>query len=149
MTKRMVMAIIALVGLMIGVYLTLYKYGVIGALVCSISSCERVQTSRWSVFLGLPVATWGTGFYALVLVLAFAGVQTRFVESRRLTLALVLLTGWGVLFSSWLTYLEGRVIQAWCQWCVISAALVMTLFVLALFDWRELRGREENATTPA
>jgi uncharacterized membrane protein len=139
MTKRMLMAIIALVGLMIGVYLTLYKYGVVGELACSVGSCERVQTSKWSTFLGLPVATWGIGFYASVLVLAFAGVQARFAESRGVALALLLLTGWGVVFSSWLTYLEWRVINAWCQWCVISAVLVAVLFLLALSDWRGQR----------
>jgi len=141
----MLMAIIALVGLMIGVYLTLYKYGVVGELACSVGSCERVQTSKWSTFLGLPVATWGIGFYASVLVLAFAGVQARFAESRGMALALLLLTGWGVVFSSWLTYLEWRVINAWCQWCVISAVLVALLFLLALFDWRDQR----QVATPA
>ncbi len=146
MTKRMLMSIIALLGLMIGIYLTLYKYGVIGALTCSVGSCERVQTSKWSVFLGLPVATWGIGFYASVLILAFAGVQPRFAESRPLALALLLLTGWGTLFSSWLTYLEWRVINAWCQWCVISAVLVAILFVLALLDWREQREPSGEAT---
>ena len=133
------MAIIALVGLMIAIYLTLYKYGVIGSLTCSVGSCEKVQTSRWSTLFGLPVATWGIGFYASVLVLAFAGIQERFAESRGLALGMLLLTGWGVVFSSWLTYLEWRVINAWCQWCVVSASLVAVLFVLALFDWRDQR----------
>jgi uncharacterized membrane protein len=141
----MVMAIISLVGLMIGTYLTLYKYGVIGALSCSVGSCERVQTSKWADFLGLPVATWGIGFYASVIALAFAGIQERFAESRGLALALLVLTGWGVVFSSWLTYLEWRVINAWCQWCVVSAVLVAVLFVLALLDWRDRR----QVVTPA
>ena len=139
MTKRQLMAIIALVGLMIGVYLTLYKFGYIGALSCGIGSCEQVQTSRWSIFLGLPVATWGAGFYALVFALTIAGLQPRFADSRTLALVLVLLTGWGVVFSSWLTYLEARVIHAWCEWCVTSAILVAVLFVLALLDWRQTR----------
>jgi uncharacterized membrane protein len=125
--------------------LTLYKYGVIGSLTCSVGSCEKVQTSRWSTLFGLPVATWGIGFYASVLVLAFAGIQERFAESRGLALGMLLLTGWGVVFSSWLTYLEWRVINAWCQWCVVSAALVAVLFVIALLDWRDQR----VALTPA
>jgi uncharacterized membrane protein len=145
MTKRMSMAIIALVGLMIGIYLTLYKFGIIGALSCSVGSCEKVQTSKWATFLGLPVATWGVGFYASVLALAFAGIQPRFAESRGLATAMLALTAWGVVFSSWLTYLEWRVIYARCQWCIVSAALVAVLFLLALFDWREQR----ELATPA
>jgi uncharacterized membrane protein len=139
MTKRMVMAILALVGLMIGIYLTLYKYGVIGALSCSVGSCETVQTSKWSMFIGLPVAAWGAGYYALVLTLTMAGVQPRFADSRPLALGVAVLTGWGMLFSAWLTYLEWRVINAWCQWCVISAVLATLLFVLAALDWRDTR----------
>ena len=56
------MALISLLGLFLGAYLTLYKFGVIGTLACNVGSCETVQTSRWSTFLGLPVATWGVGF---------------------------------------------------------------------------------------
>ena len=58
MTLRKWIALISLLGLFLGAYLTLYKFGYIGSLVCNVSSCEQVQTSRWSVFIGLPVATW-------------------------------------------------------------------------------------------
>jgi uncharacterized membrane protein len=137
MTKRMWMALISLAGLFLGAYLTLYKFGVIGALACNVGSCEQVQTSRWSVFLGLPVATWGLGFYLLMLVLSIAGLQSRFLDSRRLSLGMVLLAGWGVLFTAWLNYLEAFVIHAWCEWCLGSAAMVLLLFTLAVMDWRE------------
>jgi uncharacterized membrane protein len=133
------MSILALIGLMIGTYLTLYKFGVIGALACGVGSCETVQTSRWSKLFGLPVATWGLGYYALIFTLTIIGVQARYAESRGLSLALVLLSGWGFVFSSWLTYLEARVINAWCEWCVTSACIATLLFVLALLDWRERR----------
>jgi uncharacterized membrane protein len=137
MTKRMWMALVSLLGLFLGAYLTLYKFGFIGTLVCNVSSCERVQTSRWSVFLGVPVATWGVGFYALILVLTVAGMQARFADSRRLSLLLVVLAGWGVLFTAWLNYLEAFVIHAWCEWCIGSATMVLILFVLAVLDWRD------------
>lgn len=138
MTKRMWMALISLAGLFLGLYLTLYKYGFIGRLACNISSCEQVQTSRWSVFLGLPVAAWGAGYYAVMLVLTVTGLQPRFADSRRLSLLLIVLAGWGVLFTAWLNYLEAFVIRAWCEWCIGSATMVVLLFVLAVLDWREL-----------
>jgi uncharacterized membrane protein len=143
MTKRKWMALISLAGLFLGAYLTLYKVGVIGALVCNVGSCEQVQTSRWSVFLGLPVATWGVGFYLLMLVLSIAGLQPRFSDSRQLSLVVMLLAGWGVVFTAWLNYLEAFVIHAWCEWCLGSAAMVVLLFGLAVMDWRE--GREIEA----
>jgi uncharacterized membrane protein len=144
MTKRMWMALISLAGLFLGVYLTMYKFGIIGSLACNVGSCEQVQTSRWSVFLGLPVATWGVGFYVLMLALAIAGLQPRFMDSRRLSLAMLLLTGWGVVFTAWLNYLEAFVIHAWCEWCLGSAGMVLVLFVLALMDWRETKQIDEE-----
>ena len=137
MTKRQLMALVSLAGIFLGVYLTLYKFGVIGSLVCNVGSCEKVQSSRYSVFLGLPVATWGIGFYLLMLALSVASMQERYADSRGLSLAMVLVTTWGVLFTGWLNYLEAFVINAWCEWCLGSAAMVLLLFVLAMLDWRE------------
>lgn len=144
MTKRMWMALISLLGLFLGVYLTLYHYGYVGTLACGVSSCETVQTSRWSMFLGLPVATWGAGFYALMLVLCFLGLQESFADSQGLALAIMLLAAWGLIFTAWLDYLQGFVIHAWCEWCLGSAAMVLLLFILALLDWRELRADHEG-----
>jgi uncharacterized membrane protein len=132
------MALISLLGLFLGAYLTLYKIGVIGTLACNVSSCETVQMSRWSTFLGLPVATWGAGFYLLMLVLSIAGLQERFESSRALSLTMLLLSGWGVLFTGWLNYLEAFVIHAWCEWCLGSAAMVLILFGLAVADWKSV-----------
>lgn len=140
MTKRMWMALISLLGLFLGAYLTLYKFGYIGTLACGVSSCEQVQTSRWSVFLGLPVATWGLGFYALMLVLSIVGMQERYADSRGLSLAVLLIAGWGALFTGWLNYLEAFVIHAWCEWCLFSAGMVLVIFILAALDYRDVRG---------
>jgi uncharacterized membrane protein len=139
MTRRMLAALVALVGLFVALYLALYKTGVIGSIVCGTGGCETVQFSRWATLFGLPVATWGVAYYAVVFALAFAGVQDRWAESRRLMLALLVLTGWGVLFSAWLTYLELFVIHAICRWCVVSAVIAVILFVLVLWDWRASR----------
>lgn len=136
MTRRMLTALVALVGLFVALYLALYKAGVIGVLACGAGSCDTVQLSRWATFLGVPVAFWGVGYYTVVLAVAFAGVQNRWQGSRALALALLVLTGWGVLFSAWLTYLELFVIHAICRWCVVSAVIAAVLFGLALWDWR-------------
>ena len=142
MTKRMWMALVSLAGLFLGAYLTLYHYGYVGSLACGVSSCETVQSSRWSMFLGVPVATWGAGFYVAMLGLSLVSLQDRFAYSRGLSLAMMAITGWGVLFTAWLNYLEAFVIHAWCEWCLGSAAMVLVLFLLAVLDWRELRAAE-------
>ena len=144
MTKRMMAALVALAGLFIALYLTLYKLGYIGEITCAVGSCEVVQTSRWATFLGLPVAAWGVGYYLAVLAVSIAGTSARWEDSRGASLLLLGLTAWGALFSLWLTYLELFVIEAICQWCVVSALLALVLLVLAWLDYREF-GLEAGA----
>ena len=139
MTRRMLTALLALVGLFVAMYLALYKAGVIGTLACSTGGCEAVQLSRWSMLLGMPVANWGVLFYAAVFTLAFAATTDRWGTVPAVALGLLLLTGWGVLFSAWLTYLELFVIRSICRYCVVSACIALLLFTLALVDWRTTR----------
>jgi len=138
-TKRMFVGVLAFIGVFLSTYLTLYKLGYIGELQCAVGSCETVNTSRWATFLGLPVAAWGLGFYVSTLALVFVGIQERYADSRAISLALVAMTGWGVLSSGWLTYLELFVIDAICMWCVISAGIVAIMFVVSLADLRDFR----------
>jgi uncharacterized membrane protein len=131
-SKRQVVALLALVGACIAVYLTLYKFGIIGTLSCSIGSCEQVNTSKWSRLLGAPVALWGVGYYLTVLAVAIAGTQPALADSRRIGTALLALSTAGVVFSIYLTALELFVIHAICMWCVISAVIATLIFLLCL-----------------
>jgi uncharacterized membrane protein len=133
----MIVAALALAGIFISLYLTLYKLGYIGELSCTIGSCETVNTSKWSRFLGLPVAAWGLLFYVDVFALAVVGTMPRFEASRTISLALLAQAAVGVLFSAWLTYLELGVIHAICIWCVTSALIVTLIFLASLLDLRE------------
>jgi uncharacterized membrane protein len=134
MTKRMVLALLAVGGVFLSSYLTLFKLGYIGHLACGAGSCELVQTSRWSTLFGLPVAGWGAGFYLTALVVSVIGTQPRFADSAEVSWLLVGLTGWGVLFSGYLTALELLVIHAICEYCVSSAVLVTIMFAVATAD---------------
>jgi len=136
----MLIGMLAFIGVFVSMYLTLYKFGYIGSLQCAVGSCETVNTSRWATFFGLPVAAWGLGFYVSALALVFVGIQERYADSRALSLALVGLTGWGVVFSGWLTYLELFVIDAICIWCVTSAVIVLVMFAVSVAEYRETAG---------
>ena len=135
----MIVAALALAGIFISTYLTLYKLGMIGELSCSIGSCETVNTSRWSVFLGLPVAAWGLFFYIDVFVIALVGTMPRFENEPLISVVLAGEAVIGVLFSAWLTYLELAVIHAICVWCVTSAIIVLLIMVVSVADLRETR----------
>ncbi len=140
----MIVAALALAGIFISLYLTLYKLGVIGELTCSIGSCETVNTSKWSTFLHLPVAAWGLLFYAEVFVIALVGTMPRFENEAILSVLLVAEAAIGVLFSAWLTYLELAVIHAICIWCVTSATIVLAILLVSIADLRELRAPLET-----
>ncbi|HEY7408885.1 MAG TPA: vitamin K epoxide reductase family protein [Gemmatimonadaceae bacterium] len=137
----MTIAMLSLVGILIALYLTLYKLGVIGGLTCTVGSCETVNTSRWATFLGLPVAAWGVGAYVALFALSLAGTADRHAGSQTISVLLVAIAAWSVLFSAWLTYLELFVIRAICIWCVASAVLLVAILVVSVMDWRGSRGR--------
>ena len=60
----------------------------------------------------------------------------------RLPLALLaLLSGLGVGFTLYLTYLEFAVIEAWCRWCVSSAAIISAIFVASVVGLRGQTGQ--------
>jgi len=136
--KRMLVALFALAGIFVALYLALYKLGYIGVLVCSVGSCETVQTSKWATMFGVPIAVWGVGYYIGVLAIALVGMTPAFSERRSLSQLLAGMTSFGLVFSAWLTYLELWVIDAICQWCVISAILALILCVLSWLDLRDV-----------
>ena len=135
----MLISLLALAGIGVSVYLTLYKTGYLGALACKQGSCEAVQLSRWADFIGLPVAAWGLLFYLALFAVAFAGTLGRFESNALVSKLLLVLTAWGVLFSGWLTYLELFVIHAICVWCVGSAVIVTLAFIVSVLEYRAMR----------
>lgn len=136
MSRRQTLALLAVVGICIALYLTLYKIGVIGILSCSVGACETVNSSRWSMLLGLPIAAWGLGAYVALLLLAMIGSGEEREASVPIARMIVALAAWSVLFSAWLTYLELFVIRAICIWCLSSAALWVLILVLSVADLR-------------
>jgi uncharacterized membrane protein len=141
MTRRMIIAALSLAGVGLATYLAMYKLGYIGALACGTGGCETVQLSRWATLAGLPVAVWGVGFYLVLFVVALLGTTERYIEAPWVSHALLALTGWGVIFSAWLTYLELYVINAICRFCVVSAILVTALFLMSVMEWRARPGK--------
>jgi uncharacterized membrane protein len=138
----MLISVISLVGVFLATYLTLYKLGYVETLACGTGSCEVVQSSKWSMLFGQPVALWGLCFYLAMFALSLAGSFGKLAESRRVGLGMVLMSGWGVLFSGWLTFTEIAWLHAICRYCVVSAAMVLVLFVLSVLDLRSATAGE-------
>jgi uncharacterized membrane protein len=137
--NRMAIAVLALIGLLMSLYLTLHKFGFIGTLACGTGSCDTVQTSPWAVFMGIPVPLMGVLGYLILLVLAIVGLQPAHADNRKLGLLLFVLADIALLFTIYLTYLEAFVINAWCRWCLGSAAIVLLVWIFSLPELLKLR----------
>jgi uncharacterized membrane protein len=110
--------------------------------------CATVQQSPYGKILGVPVSVIGLGGYVLLAALAMVWL-TDFRGGR----AFAAFLGFNAclaaaLFSAYLTYLEAFVINAWCIYCLTSAALVTLLFVtwalLLLTEVRAARNQVES-----
>lgn len=138
--NRMVLAVLSLLGLLVALYMLAYAMGFTGPVICGVGDCEAVQNSPYSRIGSFPVAGFGIVGYLAMLVLAFLGLQPSFVRSRLVAVGLLVGSIVGLAFSAYLTYLEAFVIRAWCQWCVLSAAIMLLAFLAALSELRRLGG---------
>lgn len=116
-----------MLGLGISVYLTTAHYT--GAVVpCDITKgCEVVLASKYSVFLGLPLAAWGVGYFFTVAVAALLANHYQ-IWRRILTYCLAL----GSLASLVFLSLQFFVIKKVCQYCLATDLLTIILFILDL-----------------
>ncbi len=112
-----------------GVALTAYLTGVklFGAtpLACGVGSeCDVVQSSRWSTFLGVPIAAWGLLTYALIAGLVWRAGRLRRAWAQAWVLALI-----GFSISVYLTTVAAIELEAACAWCLASLGLLTALLV--------------------
>jgi protein-disulfide isomerase/uncharacterized membrane protein len=76
--------------------------------------CNVVNTSEYSEFIGIPIATWGMGVYALVLWLGFLGLK-----GRQGVLAIILAIGAGsTVYSVFLYAISKFQLGYVCLWCL-------------------------------
>ena len=128
-------AIVSLIGLVDALYLTVEHVTGQSVRCTIVAGCSEVLSSRYSVMGGVPLAAIGAAAYFSVFSLATLAAFGYRVAGTLLT-ALVLLM---FLFSLWLIYLQAFVIHAFCQFCLLSAAVTTALTVIALFARRSAR----------
>ncbi len=128
-----VMAVLSVLALLAAAYLTWVKLSGTTPVCAVLSGCETVENSRYSEFLGIPVAVFGMAGAAVLL----AGSLLWWLRTDRRGLMLTYVAGLVSLpVLAWLTYLELAVIGAVCIWCVAYAVLVIATWVLVLIALR-------------
>jgi uncharacterized membrane protein len=130
--------ILALAGLGVAAYLSHVEVRHVEAVCGPVGDCNTVNQSQYGKLFGvLPIGVLGfSGFLAILT----AWTLQRWGSGKIALLAAVSILGmtaFGTLFSVYLTFLEPFVIGATCLWCLSSAVIITTLFVLALKPGRQ------------
>ncbi len=121
-------AVVALGGVADAVYLTV-KHFTGEAVPCSVvEGCEQVLTSSYAEVFGIPLAAFGALAYFTAFSLA---ILAAFGDRRMWNFFGVQVVLMAV-FTVWLVYLQAFVIEAFCQFCLISAAITLTLLIIFL-----------------
>jgi len=120
-----------IVGLLVSIYMTIYKLTDNSALCLGSGDCSAVNASRYSEVNGIPVAAIGVAGYASLL-----GVQVLerrpgfFREHGAVVLFGLALTGF--LFTAYLVYVEFALLKALCPFCLTSQAAMTLIFGLSV-----------------
>jgi uncharacterized membrane protein len=95
-------------------------------------NCSAVQTSAYAKTAGIPVANMGLLGYLAILAVLVLEDQVDFLAAYGRTLIVSVALG-GVIFQTYLTYIEAFVLEKWCEWCVTSYILISLLFVIGAY----------------
>ena len=123
-------ALLSLVGLADAIYLTV-KHVTGGVVPCTLTgSCEQVLNSSYSAIAGIPLAALGALAYFTVFSLATLAA----FNNARARSFLFYVVGLMLAFSLWLFILQAFVLHAFCQYCLLSAAITLLLSVVVALD---------------
>jgi uncharacterized membrane protein len=121
---RALLALLALAGAAIAAYLLYVRYSH-AELVCTTGGCETVQSSRYAELLGVPIPALALLGFGLIGSTALGvGLLARAAGAA---LALAALA-----FSGYLLVIQLVVIEAVCDWCLVSDLIVTLLAAVAL-----------------
>jgi uncharacterized membrane protein len=130
--------ILALAGLGVAAYLSNVEVRQVEAVCGPIGDCNTVNQSRYSRLFGvLPIGVLGLfGFLAILTAWGLRRWGSGKI-SLWASVGILGMTAFGTFFSIYLTFLEPFVIGATCLWCLSSAVIMTSLFVLALKPGRQ------------
>lgn len=134
--RYLAIALVSLVGLADAIYLTVQHITGQGVRCTIVAGCSEVLSSSYATVAGQPLALFGAIAYFSVFSLAIlAAFQYPLVDKL-----LLILVGLMFLATLVLTYLQAFVIHHFCQFCLLSAAVTITLAILTLLASRRAAG---------
>ena len=117
---------LSLIGLGDSIYL-LVKHLTGQSVQCTISTgCEEVLGSAYATIIGYPLAAFGALAYFTVFSLAILAI----FGYRHVRMFLIIVVGLMLLRTLRLLYLQAFVLGKYCEFCLLSAAITLSLAVL-------------------
>src|SRR3989344_5483231 len=125
----LVFLVLSFIGFLDAAYLMIQHYRGLPPDCSLIKGCEVVTSSKYSEFAGIPIALPGAIFYLSIFVLSFLYFDLD--KLKPLTYASwLVIPGFGI--TLFLVYLQLFVLGAICLYCMVSAGITSTLFVVGL-----------------
>ena len=133
MEKRLTQVTIALaiIGLLVSVYMTVYKITSNDNMCIGSKDCSVVNASRYSEINGIPVALIGVGGYAAIIALLLLERKPGFFKQNS-TMILFGFSLTGFLFTVYLIFVEIALLKAYCPFCITSQTVMTIIFILSV-----------------
>ena len=128
-------ALISLVGLADAIYLAVQHITGQSVRCTIVSGCSEVLSSPFATIRGIPLALIGAVAYFTAFSLATLAAFSYQLAGK----LLLILIGLMFLTTLWLLYLQAFVIRHFCQFCLLSAAVTITLTALVAIASRKKR----------
>jgi uncharacterized membrane protein len=118
-----IVAIVSLIGLGDAIYLTIEHLAGRSVQCTIVAGCSEVLGSSYATIGGIPLA--GLGALAYFTVFSCATLAAFGYSSARTLLTMVV--GLMFLATLWLLFVQAFILHAFCAYCLLSAAVTLTL----------------------
>lgn len=123
--------IFVVIGLIVSVYMTVYKVTSNDAMCLGSGECSTVNASIYSEIYGIPVASVGiAGYFAILLILWYERRDKFFENNGPMIIFGMALTGF--IFTVYLIYVEFAVLHALCPFCLVSQGSMIVIFLVSI-----------------
>jgi dihydroorotate dehydrogenase subfamily 2 len=128
--------VLALLGIIDAGYLTYehYSYAIPPCTTNIFIDCGKVLRSSYSEVFGIPLALLGLIYYATIsglMLLIIKNNKKLFKRKQLFKYGVLVFSSFGFLFSAYLVYLQLIVIGSICLYCMASAIISTSIFVIA------------------
>ena len=128
--------VLSLAGFADATYLTVKHYqGIIPP--CSISGCEVVLSSDYSVILGIPVPLLGVVFYSILILATFIYLDSKNTRVKDVGLTVIMgISTLGLLAALGFIAIMLFVLHAICIYCMVSDTITIFIAIFAFHIFR-------------